>query len=213
MNAKTLLGLGAIGGAVYLATSKKAQAKVKQTTGLSDKIEKGQNIYVFKDHNGYNVLYFNKSQGVYGRDFYDTKAEIDKLKKYWKTSGAKLHKSLPKNIKNRPTGLSDDREVADIILRQLGGNKFKAMTGAKNFTAGKNSLNFKLPANSTKKRINYVTIKLNGSDTYDMYFKKIPSMKAFSDGAEIKTIIEYKDVYFDQLQKLFTEATGLLTRL
>jgi len=36
MDAKTLLGIGAIGGAVYLATSKKAQAKVKKTTGLSD---------------------------------------------------------------------------------------------------------------------------------------------------------------------------------
>ena len=36
MNSKTLLGLGAIGGAVYLATSKKAQSKVKKTTGLSD---------------------------------------------------------------------------------------------------------------------------------------------------------------------------------
>jgi len=35
MDAKTLLGLGAIGGAVYLATSKKA--KVKKTTGLSDR--------------------------------------------------------------------------------------------------------------------------------------------------------------------------------
>jgi hypothetical protein len=37
MNTKTLLGIGAIGGAVYLATSKKAQAKVKKTTGLSNK--------------------------------------------------------------------------------------------------------------------------------------------------------------------------------
>jgi uncharacterized membrane protein len=36
MDAKTLLGIGAIGGAVYLATSKKAQAKVKKTAGLSD---------------------------------------------------------------------------------------------------------------------------------------------------------------------------------
>ena len=38
MDAKTLLGLGAIGGAIYLATSKKAQAKVKKTTGLSSKV-------------------------------------------------------------------------------------------------------------------------------------------------------------------------------
>jgi len=137
----------------------------------------------------------------------------DKKKDYAKKSISEMARTGWSILSKSKTGLSDDREVADIILRQLGGNKFKAMTGAKNFTAGKNSLNFKLPANSTKKRINYVTIKLNGSDTYDMYFKKIPSMKAFSDGAEIKTIIEYKDVYFDQLQKLFTEATGLLTRL
>jgi len=44
MDAKTLLGLGAIGGAIYLATSKKAQAKVKKTTGLSNKPKRKRKV-------------------------------------------------------------------------------------------------------------------------------------------------------------------------
>lgn len=43
MNINTLLGVGAIGGAIYLATSKKAQSRVKKSTGLSDnKIPKSE---------------------------------------------------------------------------------------------------------------------------------------------------------------------------
>ena len=47
MDAKTLLGIGAIGGAVYLATSKKAQAKVKKTTGLSNKPKRRRKALIF----------------------------------------------------------------------------------------------------------------------------------------------------------------------
>lgn len=133
MNKNILLGLGAIGGAVYLATSKKAQAKVKKTTGLSDKIQKGQNVYVYKNRNGYNVLYFNASQGVYGHDFYDSKSDIDILKKHWKESGIKVHRTLPKNLKNRPTGLSDKtggltesqiKKIKDAVEKEKG-KKFR----------------------------------------------------------------------------------------
>ena len=33
----------------------------------------------------------------------------------------------------------------DIVLQQLGGNRFIAMTEAKNFVAGKNYIGFKIP--------------------------------------------------------------------
>ena len=35
-------------------------------------------------------------------------------------------------------------EVAREILKQLGGNKFRMMTGAKNFVAGENYLTMKI---------------------------------------------------------------------
>jgi hypothetical protein len=36
MNVKTILGLGALGGVVYLATNKSARTKTKKAIGLSD---------------------------------------------------------------------------------------------------------------------------------------------------------------------------------
>jgi len=53
-----------------------------------------------------------------------------------------------------------DKAVAGEIYRQLGGNRFKAMTGARNFTCSEGSLTFKLPVNKTKNRINYIRIVL-----------------------------------------------------
>ena len=40
--------------------------------------------------------------------------------------------------------LTESQQVAKTILQQLGGNKFIAMTGAKNFGSSKNSLQFKI---------------------------------------------------------------------
>ncbi|EFE7250305.1 hypothetical protein F9V24_27190, partial [Escherichia coli] len=60
--------------------------------------------------------------------------------------------------------------VATEILNQLGGNRFIAMTGAKNFTCfdenGESGLCFRLPSNFAMKGINLVKIKLTFSDTY-----------------------------------------------
>ena len=100
--------------------------------------------------------------------------------------------------------------VAIRTLQQIGGNKFIAMTGAKNIVSDGNSLNFKLPNNFAKKGINFVKITLIPTDTYKMVFSKITWRKYVPT---IKLIQEYTDVYNDQLQELFTEATGLDTHL
>lgn len=50
-------------------------------------------------------------------------------------------------------------EIAETILIQLGGKRFIAFTGAKNFTAIKNGLQFNLPKNACK--VNCVQITLN----------------------------------------------------
>ena len=90
--------------------------------------------------------------------------------------------------------------VADEILRQLGGGRFVAMTGSRNFIGSDNSLSFKVGRNAH--RIGYVSITLNAMDTYDMAFP----------GARGK-VTEIGGVYNDQLQAVFTKATGLYTSL
>ena len=98
-------------------------------------------------------------------------------------------------------------EVAKIILQQLGGNKFIAMTGAKGFVGGKNMLMFALPARFAKDGINKVRITLGSRDTYKVEFMKIRGTQP------IKVISELNDVYCDSLQRLFTEHTGLDIRV
>ena len=94
--------------------------------------------------------------------------------------------------------------VANTIFEQLGGRAFVVMTGSKNFVASDNSLTFKVGQNA--KRITHVRIALNAMDTYDVEFLKVrkldPQVAAYKEG-----------IYFDQLQAIFTEETGLHTRL
>jgi len=92
------------------------------------------------------------------------------------------------------------------IIKQLGGQKFIMMTGAKQFVSDseKQRIFFKIGRNSGG--VNMVEIKLNGLDLYDMKFLWV-SVKG------IKTIKEYGSVYYDQLQSLFTSVTGMYTSL
>lgn len=96
-------------------------------------------------------------------------------------------------------------QVAQTILQQLGGNRFTVMTGSKNYVAGNNSLTMKLTRN--KAGAKWLTITLNGSDLYDLCFKKI------NRAGDIIIVQERNDIYFDQLQEIFTEVTGLYTTL
>jgi len=97
-----------------------------------------------------------------------------------------------------------DMSVSHEILRQLGGNKFIAMTGAKNFVGSENSITFKIGRNSSK--ANVVKIVLNGKDLYDVSFIQLR-------GDERKVLKTYDDVYNDMLQQIFTSFTGMHTHL
>ena len=61
--------------------------------------------------------------------------------------------------------------VAKTILEQLGGNKFRMMTGAKNFMSFAEGLVMKIGRNSSNS--NYLKITLNSMDLYDMEFAKV----------------------------------------
>jgi hypothetical protein len=99
--------------------------------------------------------------------------------------------------------------TAQIILQQLGGRRFQAMTGAKNFIAlSDGALSFRLPSTPhyVKNGVNAVKISLNVSDLYDLEFSRIYGTKQ-----AVKHIMS--DVYADELQAAFTMATGLDTHL
>jgi hypothetical protein len=92
---------------------------------------------------------------------------------------------------------------AETILEQLGGRRFIAMTGAKQFIKwdAKKMITFKIPKG--KDGIRFIMITLNGKDLYDMEFQTLSG----------RTVKKVNDVYNDQLQEIFTENTGLYTHL
>jgi hypothetical protein len=61
---------------------------------------------------------------------------------------------------------ASDPKVSRIILQQLGGSKFLAMTGARNLTYSDKTLSMQLPRNP--KNIKGVHITLNSRDEYDV---------------------------------------------
>ena len=106
--------------------------------------------------------------------------------------------------------------VANNILNQLGGNKFMAMTGAKNLTYDANSLNINLPKNISK--ANNLKIVLNGNDLYNVSFTKFSggkmNLKTFEfTELKVKKIQEFDNVHAEDLQELFTSVTGFDTKL
>ena len=111
-----------------------------------------------------------------------------------------------------------NKEIADTILQQLGGGRFVVMTGSRDFIAIDNGLRMGLARNASK--ANRLEITLNGADLYDMKFYRYTPWRFSTRGGKfteypekITTVKEYNDVYFDQLQELFTNVTGLYTRL
>lgn len=95
-------------------------------------------------------------------------------------------------------------QVAQTILKQLGGNKFIAMTGAKNIGGTENSLSFKIGSNA--KRVTHVKITLTDDDLYDVEYYNIR-------GTNFKTVAKSEGIYSDMLRKDFEQNTGLYTSL
>ena len=94
---------------------------------------------------------------------------------------------------------SSNTEVAETIIKQLGGiGKLKAFTGANSFGTNGKNVTFRIK----NRKVNAITINLNGKDLYDIKFFRIR-------GADMKLIKEYNDIYNDQLIPIFEENTGM----
>lgn len=99
--------------------------------------------------------------------------------------------------------------IAETILKQLGGNRFLAMTGAKQLMSDEKerSLTFKLPRGFASTGVVCMVIKLDDGDTY--------TVKAY-DSKGLKSCIATRvvtGIYADSLRNLFTQMTGLDTHL
>uniref|UniRef100_A0A6M3KDC4 Uncharacterized protein n=1 Tax=viral metagenome TaxID=1070528 RepID=A0A6M3KDC4_9ZZZZ len=103
-------------------------------------------------------------------------------------------------------------EIANEIIRQLGGRKFTVMTGAKDYMAIDKGLCFALPGTITKNHINRVRIILDPSDTYTVGFWNYRKQKNIHTPS-MKKISEHTRIYFDMLQSVFKSETGLDTHL
>lgn len=97
--------------------------------------------------------------------------------------------------------------VAETILSQIGGNRFRAMTGAKNLIAHNDGLSFRFPQT---KGVNYCKITLNMFDTYDVEFGMVRNKQGVPTYTKKKVV---DNIFNDQLQEVFTNTTGLYTSL
>ena len=140
--------------------------------------------------------------------------DLNKVKKHMKKMGSKYGKmNLIKVKSNGKMSLVEkmDKRQAGETLKQLGGNKFIMMTGAKNFGVGPKGMGFKIGNNS--KKINFIRIDLDrGKDLYNMEFIRLRRKKG-EMSPSINVVKKVKGVYADQLQDIFTKYTGMYTRL
>ena len=103
--------------------------------------------------------------------------------------------------------------IAETILEQLGGKEFILMTGSKNFVKHEVPdeapwLRMDLIPNDAD--VNRLKITYNiGSDLNSMHFYKF----TFKDDCTISNEKKFENVYFDQLEEIFTSTTGLDTRI
>ena len=105
--------------------------------------------------------------------------------------------------------------IATTILQQLGGSRFAAMTGARDFVAIDRGLRMRLPRNMSK--ANYLCITLATDDTYTMRFYRYTMgrlRKDYTWTPDKLTEVRLVDgVYWDALRRIFTETTGMDTTL
>jgi len=96
-------------------------------------------------------------------------------------------------------------DVANEIYRQLGGNRFRVMVGAKNMVSTEDGIRMRIGRNKTN--ANWMEISLNSLDLYDITFAKV------TRNFEMKSVRTYDNVYNDMLVSIFESHTGMYTSL
>lgn len=94
-------------------------------------------------------------------------------------------------------------DTATTILQQLGGNRFLAMTGARQLLNTGDGLQFSLPRGAVNKA-NKVRITLTQRDDYRVEFLRYSPRTL-----ECTTLSQDDGVYAENLRQVFTSRTGL----
>ena len=94
-------------------------------------------------------------------------------------------------------------------MEQIGGKRFAVMTGSRDFVDMGNGLRMSLARNKTS--ANRLDIIYDaGTDLYNMrFYRKTFSKKTFESKA--KDIETHEGIFFDMLDEVFTQVTGLYT--
>jgi len=121
---------------------------------------------------------------------------------------------MSNEVKQTAEQAAEAKTIATTILQQLGGKRFAAMTGSKDFMIldCQKPYGVRMKLSPNKSGANYLAIYLLDSDTYRMEFKNVKlNMKTLElKNDEIETL---EDVYAENLQEIFTATTGLYTHL
>jgi len=101
--------------------------------------------------------------------------------------------------------------IAATILQQLGGRRFLYITGCKDPVNMGNGLRLKLARNRTlANRLDIIYDA--GKDLYVMRFWRLTFSKKTLE-VRVTEVRKYEEVYYDMLTSVFTDVTGLVTRL
>ena len=97
--------------------------------------------------------------------------------------------------------MTRNQEIAAVILQQLGGmGRLVSFTGAKNFVAIENGVQFSI-GKGARDKINKVIIKLTAEDLYDVEFGRVWNF----DYREIRKV---EGIFSEMLMDQFEEQTG-----
>lgn len=107
-------------------------------------------------------------------------------------------------------------DVPRIILQQLGGQRFLAMTGANHLVGDKNKLRMTLTKNHSK--ANRLEITLTADDLYTMRFYRYVAPKLNTKSwtftpEKVTEIALFDGLFFDQLREIYESVTWQRTSL
>lgn len=101
--------------------------------------------------------------------------------------------------------MTRNQEIAQVILQQLGGTgRLAVMTGAKDFMAIENGVQFSIGRNA--KSVNKVRIVLTADDLYNVEFGAVRRVKGVPT---YKVLDSTQGAFADMLPQLFEAATGM----
>ena len=100
--------------------------------------------------------------------------------------------------------------IAKTILEQIGGRRFAAMTGSKDFTDMGNGLRMSLARNKTSaNRLDIILRRRCRPLQYAFLPQDVQQKDIREQDKDIET---HEGIYCDMLEEMFTMVTGLYTR-